>query len=117
MAEITFDGPEPAKLSPLACLQNIPISRPYIAMMTRLLNRHGATLAETADCSDAAPPYKQYTITFPPGTRRSFGLRMRRSRYFTIHFPDGFHLPGGELWPLAVEEDDRAVIVLYLPDG
>lgn len=108
-------GMKQAQTYPLETLKQVPISEPYIALMTRVLTEHRAILTETRAYPDAERPYKEYTLTFPPGTVISFGLRMMRSRHFSILFPDGFRLHGGELWPLWQAEGDTATTILYLP--
>lgn len=117
MEEKALDGMMQTQEYPLAVLEHVPISKPYIAAMTSMLTEHGARLTETKNVpdSDATRAYKEFTITFPPGTRQSFGLRMLRSRYFLILFPDGFQVRGGELWPLAFKDGDTATTVLHLP--
>ena len=110
-----FDGDAQARTFALHTLHDVPVSEPYIARITQVLTAHGAALTETKDHPETEPPHKEYTITFPPGTVRVFGLRMLRSCYFTIVFPDGFTQSGGELWPLAVQEGDRSTTVLHLP--
>jgi hypothetical protein len=99
----------------LTTLAQVPISAPFIPIMSKVLIKHGASLTETKDCPTFDPPYKEYTIAFPPGTVRSFGLTMMRSRYFVITFPDGYELHGGEMWPLNRQDGDRALTVLHLP--
>ncbi len=106
---------EQAPRTPLHALKDVPISVPFIERMTCLLTEHGATLEETKDYPTGNPPYKEYTITFPTGTVRAFGLVMMRSRYFSIFFPDGSRLRGGELWPLECREGDTSMTVLHLP--
>jgi hypothetical protein len=98
-------------------LKHIPISVTHLKAITQVLTEHGATLKETRDFpnSDPAQAYKEFTITFPAGTIRSFGLRMRRSCPFVIRFPDGYHLHVGELWPLWETANDTSTTVLYLP--
>ena len=117
MTEPELNGKELAREYPLTVLKDIPIGQPYIEAMTRILTEHGATLTETHNSPDPEQPYKVYTITFPQGTVRSFGIQMMRSRYFLILFPDGFQLRGGELWPLYRREGDQATTVLHLPES
>jgi len=100
---------------PLTTLEQVPMNVQFISQMSKVLTAHGATLTETKDHPDADAPYKEYTIVFPPGTRRSFGLTMMRSRYFVILFPDGYELRGGELWPLERRDGDTATTILHLP--
>ena len=110
-----LDGDAQARTCALQILQEVPVSDPYIVRITQMLTAHGATLTETQDHPETEPPHKEYTITFPPGTVRIFGLRMLRSRYFTIVFPDGFTQSGGELWPLHVGMGDKSTTFLHLP--
>lgn len=100
---------------PLKTLERIPISAPFLARVTRVLTEHGAVLMETQDCPNGNPPYKEFTIVFPLGTVWAFGLKMHRSRYFTITFLDGYHLNGGEFWPASLGDDDEPLMVLSLP--
>ena len=109
------DGDAQARTFALHILRDVPISKPHIARITQILTAHGATLEEMQDHPETEPPHTVYTITFPPGTVRIFGLRMLRSCYFTIVFPDGFEQSGGELWPLRVGMGDKSTTVLHLP--
>ena len=119
MAERDTHSVVQAGEEPLHVLEHVPVSSPYLERMRRVLNTHGARVVEIVDHPQGEPAeaYQEWTITFPAGTRCIFGLRMLRSRYFQIHFPDGFQLSGGELWPLAPREGDRATIILHLPSG
>lgn len=115
MDEPELNGIEQAREYPLTTLKQIPISQPYINVMTQILTEHGATLTETKDYPIGEHSYKEYTVTFPSGTCRSFGLQMMRTRPFIILFPDGYQLHGAELWPLFRREGDQATTIFYLP--
>jgi hypothetical protein len=115
MAKQEKEGKMLTAEQPLTRLEQVPMSKQFIPIMSALLTKHGASLTETMDYPTFDPPYKEFTITFPPGTVRSFGLTMMRSRYFVITFPDGYELHGGEMWPLARKEHDRATTILHLP--
>lgn len=95
----------------LRCL----ISYAFIDEVKELLASHGASMEEIEDHPAHGEQFKVYTITFPEGTTRAYGLRMMRSHYFRISFPDQFELQGLEMWPLAQGENDRPINAFQLP--
>jgi hypothetical protein len=103
--------PHGVRTFPITSMKRVPIGAAFLAIMTRILTAHGATLAETPEPPPAGmeDDVKMYTLTFPPGTRRSDELMMRRSQPFVILFPDGYQLHGAELWPISSSSSDRCI--------
>lgn len=95
----------------IARLERVPISAMYLAVVKRVLEAHGAVLVETGDELPVGveEDARMYKVRFPPGTTRINGLVMHRSVPFELVFPDGYHLHGAELWPIALRESDRCL--------
>jgi|SRR5579885_850110 hypothetical protein len=109
----------PSLKQPLRELTNVPISCPYIARVQETLTAHGAAFEETkyVEADGGLSSFKAFTISFPEGTERVWGMTLSRSTRFTIVFPDGFEQPGAELWPITRTNDDQPITVLYLKKG
>jgi hypothetical protein len=117
MAEPEWDGREQAREHPLTTLTRVPIVPAHLALMTRVLTEHGATLTEAEDTVPGTidPTASMYTVTFPPGTVRVDGIMIHRTFPFVIYFPDKYFLHGARLYPITLRRDDPYIHGLF-PD-
>ena len=108
----------PESRGKLERLTNVPVDELYAEQLTTLLEVHGAkmTLTEMKRYPPDGPErwYFLYTIDFPEGTYREYGMQLVRSAPFTIYFPDGFTQPGTEQYRITTGLDEPPIIVLYL---
>lgn len=99
-------------------LTNVPVDEEYAQRFTTLLESHGAICTRTkSECYRSEEPARTicfYTIDFPEGTYREYGMQLLRSAPWTIYFPDGFKQPGADLYKQGGVLEDHPTVCLYL---
>lgn len=115
---INIHSTHPESREKLERLANVPVDELYAERLKALLEAHGAkmTLTEMKHYppDGSARWYFLYTIDFPEGTYREYGMQLVRSIPFTISFPDGFTQPGTEVYRVSAGLDEPPTVLLYL---
>ena len=118
MSERDIHTTFPESRKKLERLMNVPVEKDHAQRLTDLLEAHGARLTLThrkrSPSEGPARTVHFYTIDFPTGTYREYGMSLSRSAPFTIYFPDGFEQPGADLYKIDCALDDPPMICLYL---
>ena len=108
----------PESREKLTRLTGVPVDESYVERLRTQLEAHGARLTLTE--MKQYPPgnhgraFFLYTIDFPDGTYREYGMLVLRSVPFTIYFPDGFKQPGANLYSIYAAVDAAPTVCLYL---